>query len=461
MGYMWHGRSTLTGMNFLNRLRSLILLRLKDSIRYSRTVRHLYACCLAAQSRMFSQTRAAVLACRALGFSEYAGLDRRVALVVQSWIDRPPREKFWEDVILASHPRYGEPLRREPGLTRSVLLKAPANDGEKGVLLMYFEYNWARIALGLAPEEFAWLDTHYDLVLCTSWSPTDYAVLGLILSKTQGPVFLQPCNYLETTKLVGFHPRMQVLDSLCCDWINPEFYTPTEAPRDIDFLMIANWGEFKRHWDFFHALSRMPETLRIVLVGQPEGGRDAAYIRSLAHSLGVKQSLEIHQSLPIDEVTRLQSRARVALIFSRREGCCVAFVEAMFAGCSVGIRADAHVGPLAYVNQSTGLHLRPEHLPEDLMQLHEMAVTQQPAAWAREHISCFQSHTKLNRLMNQSSVERGLPWTRDLALPHWRPYPAHARREEAEVLFPAYRELHEKFSRVFGKEFFEHVEGML
>lgn len=448
-------------MKFLNRLRSLMLLRLKDNIRYSRTLRHLNACRLAVQSRMSSQTRAAVLACRALGFSEYAGLDRRLAHVVRPWIDRPPREKFWEDVIRASHPRYGEPLRREPWLTRSVLLKAPGSHGEKGVLLMLFEYNWARLALGLTPDEFAWLDAHYDLVLSTSWSPTDYAALGLILSRTKGPVFVQACNFQEVPKIAGLHPRVRLLESLGCDWINPGLYPTSSEKRSIDFLMIANWGEFKRHWDFFRALSYMPANLRVVLVGQAEGGRDAEFIRRQALALGVPQSLEIHQSLPIDEVTRLQSQARVALIFSRREGCCVAFVEAMFAGCSVGIRADAHVGPLAYVNQSTGLRLRPRHLPEDLMQLHEMAVTQQPAIWARENISCFQSHMKLNRVMSLSSAERGLPWARDLAVPHWRPYPAHARREEAADLFPAYRELHERFPRVFGKEFLSQAEKML
>ncbi|MFC5453448.1 glycosyltransferase [Prosthecobacter fluviatilis] len=448
-------------MNFLKRLQMLALLRLKDNIRYSRTLRHLNALRLYAQSRISSDKRAAVHACRALGFSELSSLDQRLSHSLRPWIDLPPEDGFWENVIRASHPRYDAPLRREPGLTRSVLLKSPAGSGEKGVLLMLFEYNWARLVLGLTPEEFAWLDEHYDLVLSTSWSPTDYAALGLILSRTSGPVFVQACNFQEVPKIAGLHPRVRLLESLGCDWINPDLYPPSSEQRTIDFLMIANWGEFKRHWDFFRALSRMPANLRVVLVGQAEGGRDAEFIRRQARLFGVPQALEVYQSLPIDEVARLQSQARVALIFSRREGCCVAFVEAMFAGCAVGIRADAHVGPLAYVNQSTGLRLRPGHLPEDLMRLHEIAATAQPAAWAQEHISCYQSHMKLNRLMKQSSLERGLPWTQDIALPHWRPYPAHARREEAAALMPAYRDLHERFPRVFGNEFFDQVNRIL
>jgi hypothetical protein len=103
---------------------------------------------------------------------------------------------LWSKVA-ANLPRYRKLLEDEPSLTRSIILKAPLADGEKGVLLMYFEYNWARLACGLLDAEFDWLDRHYDFILSTSWSPTDYAVLALYLAKTSGPVFIQPCNYGE------------------------------------------------------------------------------------------------------------------------------------------------------------------------------------------------------------------------------------------------------------------------
>lgn len=447
-------------MSLSTRLRTLPLLRLKDNLLYSRTLRHLNACRLAVQARLSgggAKARAALLGCRAVSFSESEGLNRWLSAGIQPLIDHPAEPGFWEGVVRAAHPRYDAPLRREPGLTRSVLLKAPGPDGEKGMLLMLFEYNWARLILGLDDDEFAWLDEHYDLVLSTSWSPTDYAVLAAVLSKTRSPVFVQACNHLEMPRLAGFHPRVRLLESLGCDWINPDLYPDEVKDRPIDFLMIANWGQFKRHWDFFAALSRMPANLRVVLVGQAEGGRDAEFIRRQAVAFGVPQSLEVHQSLPIAEVARLQSQSKVALIFSRREGCCVAFVEAMFAGCAVGLRADAHVGPLAYVNEETGLVLRPGHLAEDLMQLHQTAGGKNPGAWARANISCHTSHAKLNELAKQSHRERGLPWVRDLAVPHWRPYPAHAVQAEAEALLPAYAELHRKFPRVFGKEFFEQA----
>lgn len=449
-------------MNFLKRLQMLAVLRLKDNIRYSRTLRHLNALRLYAQSRISSDKRAAVHACRALGFSELSGLDRHLSHSLRPWIDMPPEDGFWEDVIRASHPRYDAPLHREPGLTRSILLKAPSQDGEKGVLLIAFEYNAARLVLGLSKKEFSWLDARYDMVLSTSWSPTDYAVLAAMLARTCGPVFVEPSNFSEEAKLGAFHQRIKIVRCMACDWINPGFYSKASScERTIDFLMIANWGEFKRHWDFFQALKKMPTDLRVVLIGQREGGRDAEFIRDHARALGVLQKLEIHQSLSIGEVSLLQEQAKVSVIFSRREGSCVSIVESMFAGCAVGMLKNAHVGSLEYVNEATGMRLRPEHLPEDLMCLHKAAGRLTPANWARSHISCFHSHEILNSTLRDSSVARDLPWRHDLAVHHWRPYPAYTQHKDAEALFPACRELNERFPSVFGKEFMAQAKRMV
>lgn len=102
----------------------------------------------------------------------------------------------WEAAVRAE-PRYASLLQDKPQLTRSVILKAPGPHGEKGVLLMTFEYNWARLLLGLDAAQRRWMDANYDLVLSTSWSPTDYAVLGLAAACTTGDVFVQSCNYGE------------------------------------------------------------------------------------------------------------------------------------------------------------------------------------------------------------------------------------------------------------------------
>lgn len=427
-----------------------LTLPLVDAVRHAKPMRQLASRAWFARGVAARQEAACggYLA-RALGFAETAGLKWQI---VESMQRRPGLEKAntWREVVVRNS-RYAEILRQSPQLSRSIVLKAPAGSGEKGCLLMTFEYNWARLLLGLTDEEMGWLDERYDLVLSTSWSPTDYAVLALALARTRSPLYVQSCNYGEIATLEGFHPRIKCLETLPCDWINPVLYEPkAAAERTTDIVMVANWGEFKRHWELFRALARMPPDLKVVLIGQPEPGRSKAFIRQLARQFGARQEIEILESLPIADVARHQAQAKVAVILTRREGCCVAAVESLFAGCALAMREDAHVGPLAYINGQTGLRLKPGRIQEDLMTLLQLAENLQPARWAREHLANEQSHAKLNGLLKADALQSGRPWNRDLAVPQWRPHPTFARAEEKEALRSVYEDLNRRFPLVFS-----------
>lgn len=358
--------------------------------------------------------------------------------------------------VLESNPRYRKLIDSAPGLTRSILLKAPGPEGEKGILLMTFEYNWARLLTQLSDSEFEWFDRHYDLVLSTSWSPTDYAGLACAVARTRGTVFVQSCNYQEIAAIQAFSPRLRCLPTLPCDWINPHLYKPQPfEQRSTDIVMVANWGEFKRHWDLFRALARMPADLKVVLIGQREPGRSQETIRALAKACGVPQKLEIHESIPIHEVAAHQSRAKVSVIMSRREGCCVAAVESLFAGCALAMREDAHVGPLAYIGPDTGRRLRPEHMAEDLMALLAEAKNLDPHRWATGHLACHISRQRVNAFLKEETLKAGRPWTRDIIQPQWRPHPTYADTGERESLRPAFNELRSRFPSLFPEDFLE------
>jgi glycosyltransferase involved in cell wall biosynthesis len=384
--------------------------------------------------------------CRALDLAESKLLEVVArARIMPQLADVPLLRK-----LVAGLPRYRESLPTQPGLTRSLLLKAPTEGGEKGVLLLYFEYNWVRLLLGLSDAELKWLGQRYDLILAASWSPTDYAALALAVATLPDGAWLQPANRAEVAKLTAFHPNLRLLDSLACDWVNPDFYQPKPfAERSIDLLMIANWGKFKRHWDFFAALTQLPKDLRVVLIGQKEGGRTTASIQQEAKRIGVPQHLEMHESLTIEQVTAMQCDAKVSVLTSRREGGCVAAVESLFAGCALAMRADAHVGSRAHINPQTGALLRPGKMAEDLMALLQRAGDLRPREWAIENISCQQTTAKLNAALKAQAEAEARPWTHDLVLANWRPHPTFAHPAEQEQMRPAYEELHQRFSEVF------------
>lgn len=421
--------------------------RIKDSLAYHPLVRELRAHAHGWIGRVGRRKSLAFAkTCRALelanGQQLVARLIRRAAaatedfdLCLRSATEHSPRAKAW---------------KRSPFLTRSIILKSPGQGGEKGVLAVYFEYNWLRLLAGVPFEELQRLSDEYELLLIASWSPTDFTVLSLAVAGWPGTIWVQPANQLDADKLAAFSSKIQVLDSLACDWVNPDFYQPKSfAERSIDLLMIANWGEFKRHWDFFAALTQLPKDVRVVLIGQKEGGRTMATIQQEAKRMGVPQHLEMHESLTIEQVTAMQCDAKVSVLMSRREGGCVAAVESLFAGCALAMREDAHVGSKAHINEQTGALLRPGKVADDLRDLLVRAPDLRPREWAIDHISCQRTTEKLNAKLKARAEAEGRPWTKDLVLANWRPHPTFANQEEQDQLRFAYESLHLRFPNVF------------
>lgn len=389
-----------------------------------------------------------------------AKLVRGMSLMVSGWsqsrigdmLRKQPgleTEDVWRDTMKEHH-HFGPLMRKLPGLSRSIVLKAPAANGEKGILLLTFEYNWARLLLGADNEQLRWIAERFHIVLSSSSSPTNYAALSLALSRIPGTVFVQACNPDEYARIEGFHPRLKCLPVMPCDWIMPELYQPKPmAQRTRDIMMVAFWGPVKRHWEFFDMLTKLPASLRVTMVGQTDGIRNKDDMIRIARDLGVKQELEVHQSIPVQQVAELQCDAKVSVIMTRREGCCVAAVESLFAGSALAMRADAHIGPLAYINAQTGMLLRPGRVAKDMATLLERAPSLRPQDWATQNVSCYRSQEKLDAYFKEVDAHHNRPWTGGIVLPIWRPHPTFARPEEQAAFRPVYAELHQLMPAVF------------
>jgi glycosyltransferase involved in cell wall biosynthesis len=358
-------------------------------------------------------------------------------------------EHAWSSAM-RSHHHYGPLCQSQPALSRSIVLKAPKSPDEKGILLFTFEYNWVRLLLGAGDEQIRWLHENYHFVFSSSSSPTNYGVLALALARLPGTLFVQLCNLDETERLRRFSPRLHPLPMMPCDWLNPDFYAPKPmAERNRDVLMVSFFAPVKRHWEFFSMLAQLPTNLRVTLVGQTDGIRNKDDMIRIARHMGVKQELEIYQSIPIERVTEIQCDSKVSVIMSRREGCCVAAVESLFAGSALAMRADAHVGPLSYINEQTGMRLRPGHLAQDMRHLLDRCHELRPQDWAEANISCFRSKEKFDQFFKDVAQEENRPWSHDIALPTWRPHPTFVHDSEGDSLKPAYAELNARLPNVF------------
>ena len=361
-------------------------------------------------------------------------------LIAQRSTDAPQTGEAWS--------RYHQLVTQKPHVTRTLPIKAPGPNGEKGVILTYFEYNWLRLLRGIA--DYASFSRRWSVIFCSSWSPTDYSLVARAIAMTDGPVYVQPCNFAEAPKLKRFHPKVKAVPGMPCDWLCPEHFSPLPwSERDVDLLIVSNWAPFKRHWELFETLRRMPANLKVVCIGQPELGHTLAGIKKLQEAFQVPQQIEYVESIPIDQVTQYQCRAKIALIFSRWEGCCVAAAEALFAGAVLAMRKDAYVGPKSYINSQTGILLEPGRAHEQLMEALRTGEKYRSRAWAEANISCYQTNAKLSAMLEEDAREAGQPWTIPTIVPCWRPYPRICHAADAPLIQAACAELHQNYPNVF------------
>ena len=318
----------------------------------------------------------------------------------------------------------------EMTLSASIILKLPGPQGEKGVLYSSFEYNWMRITRAARAAEFF---RDYYLVGASSWSPPDYASFAHLAGLSPDPAFIGISNLadMETYRLMA--PVIEPLPLMACDWVNPDLFNPRPRnEREIDILMVANWLPFKRHWLLFEALRQLPRNINVVLVGRDGEGRTERTIREEAHAFGVRQDLQLHTDIDIQQVMDMHCNARVGVLLSAREGSCVAPVESFFGDTPVGMMKDGHVGSRAYINPQTGVLFSRETIGRQLAGFLERSDDFTPRKWALENVTCHRTSQRLNEHLKAHALGRNHPWTTDIAPLCWRYMPQHIRREDAE-----------------------------
>jgi len=233
------------------------------------------------------------------------------------------------------------------------LFAAPPEGETRGLLCISNEDDLRHLLGARNLSRFA---ERYDVYVGSAWSPiAPELYLDAAIRLGSPPLWVGISNESDLAHIVTLKPHIATVPLLVSEWLNPADFTPTpKTQRDIDILMVANWGAYKRHWVLFKALRALPRSLHVTLVGGPNGGRTLRNMQQEARVFGVAQKIEWLESIPAEAVHRLQSRARVVVQTSRREGSCVAVAEALMADTPVVITADSHIGSMQFINGATG-----------------------------------------------------------------------------------------------------------
>jgi hypothetical protein len=342
---------------------------------------------------------------QALRFSRSAKVRRLVRAAYSRWQNssaaRPTRG--------LEEARRGAAAAGEPVvLSRSLLLKAPAGGGEKGVILLGTEGDWGAL---VASGAVAALKEECHLVAMAASAAPPLARLHALAATGDGPLHFGIGNddHYDYAAVLG--SSVVPLPIMGCDWLDPAAFSPRPRhEREIDILMVASWLQLKRHWLAFKALRSLPSGLHVVMVGGPAEGRELRDIKEEARAWGVRQDIVFLESIPNEEVYRLQCNSRIALQLSRREGPCVAVVEAMMADTPVAMMRDSYAGATRYINDRTGTFLDPQRIGRQLAGFLETSEQLNPRPWIARQASYTVSLRRLEAHFESFAQSRQLPW---------------------------------------------------
>jgi glycosyltransferase involved in cell wall biosynthesis len=364
------------------------------------------------------------LACAAARCAPTDGLMQAVEQWMAKRLDRLSQDELWS----------WQPASTETVEIRKTAILKPPSGTERGVVFISFESQWEKL-LQLGRERLAAFASEYQLVLAPTWSPP-HSLTNLVFPRLYPGTL--PCTISNLVDLEIFprlHTSYQPVRLFASSWVNPSLYqTRPRVERDIDLLMIANFGRYKRHHALLSALAKIPpaQRPRVTLVGQPHGDRTAEVLLAEMDHFGVRDSITLKSRISDAEVVDILCRSRAAIITSLREGSCVAVVEAMMADTPLALLEGAHIGSSAFINEQTGRWLSQKNLAADLLKFITESDRFSPRAWLLEHgVECAASTQTLNTHLKQLSPA----WTRDIAVHHWRPDPQlldEAARTEAE-----------------------------
>jgi glycosyltransferase involved in cell wall biosynthesis len=297
--------------------------------------------------------------------------------------------------------------------SKMIVLKSPAGANEKGMVLIDYSF-----ALPVVAKFFdlARISAKYHIVTEPSWSGyCDFNVLCCGTLDT--PVFVQAFEPRDAALLTAMQANFIPIGTSANWWVDHRVMTPLpDVRKERDIIMIASWARFKRHARFFAALSKLRargHRLTVSLLGYPidcsmrDIAAEAAYY-------GVADQLEFFEHVPPDQVNYQLNRARINVMWSRREGVNRAIIEGMFANVPCILREGFNYGyHYPYVNQETGRFATEDTLPDTILELLDRDGAQSPRDWVMNYMSCQRATEIIATGVRDVALARGEAWTRD------------------------------------------------
>ena len=297
----------------------------------------------------------------------------------------------------------------------AIVLKSAAA-GEKGVILLQYSHMFPVFAKLFNIEAIA---RRYYIVLEPSWS--GYCDPDVLCYTQYGfPVFVEAYEPRDAEFIRATRSNLAVVPTSTNWWVDHRIFRPLpDVGKDVDLIMVAGWGAYKRHDRFFAALRTLRRRHirpKVVLIGYRLGMSKDDILRS-ASLYGVLDQIECHEGLTQSQVNHHLNRAKVSIIWSRKEGVNRAIVEGMFAGVPCIIREGFNYGyPYPYINSATGCFSSEDDLPDTIVRMIDRHADYAPRKWVMANMSAERATHILSDAVGQVARAAGESWSGGLAV---------------------------------------------
>jgi glycosyltransferase involved in cell wall biosynthesis len=319
---------------------------------------------------------------------------------------------------------------------------------EKGVIILEYNYILPAFARLFDLDKVA---RRYHLVLEPSWS--GYCTPEVLTySQYAFPVFVQAYEPRDAAFIQNLRANLIPVPTSTNWWVDHRLFRPLpDVAKEFDLIMIAAWGAYKRHHCFFHALRDLRvrgHRLRALLLGYPIG-MSLKEILDQARFYGVEDQLEVHELVPYKQVNDFLNRAKINIMWSRKEGVNRAIIEGMFAGVPCLVREGFNYGyKYSYINEQTGCFSTERQLPDTILTMLENHARFNPRDWVMENMSCQRATAILSAKIKEVATKAGEPWTEDLTpkvnwlqgMGYWNPEDEGRFAEDIAYLTTTYRQ---------------------
>jgi glycosyltransferase involved in cell wall biosynthesis len=320
-------------------------------------------------------------------------------------------DSYMRQHINSSHHRAPANLVNNPEKmlkNQAIVLASAFESDARGVLLL--KYNYA-FPLLVSQYDFRRILEKYHIVLEPSWSGyCTEDILALSLFRPAN-IFVQTGEPRDERYLKALNANFTSVPIAANWWVDHRVIrVAPQTEKDLDYLLIASWADFKRHHRVFAAISSLRKkghALKGACLGYPSG-RTMEDIRARAAYYGVDDLIEFHQRVPHDVVSHYLNRAKVNVLWSRREGFNRVIIEGMFCDTPCLIPENFNYGyRYPYINEQTGRWSNDHQLENDLLEMATKPWPYSPSSWVKTHMTPQHAVVELERSIGRYCAHVG------------------------------------------------------